>query len=107
MKYELFTPELGLLSVMFHYKKNYSSLANIIGDCLCVYNQQTVVMKYRIVDRFVSLILRVIFERAGATFDWTLFDNSNRRKVVRRPSKVVMFDSDLVRRGSSNYRTLN
>jgi hypothetical protein len=33
---------------------------------------------------------------AGATFDWTLFDNSNRRKVVRQPSKVVMFDSDLV-----------
>ena len=25
---------------------------------------------------------------AGATFDWTLFDNSNRRKVVRRPSKL-------------------
>ncbi len=33
---------------------------------------------------------------AGATFDWTLFDNSNWRKVVRRPSKVVMFDSDYV-----------
>jgi hypothetical protein len=44
---------------------------------------------------------------AGATFDWTLFDNSNQRKVVRRPSKVVMFDLDLVRRGSSNCRTLN
>jgi hypothetical protein len=40
--------------------------------------------------------------RAGATFNWTLFDNSNRRKVVRRPSKVVMFNSDLVRPGSSN-----
>ncbi len=44
---------------------------------------------------------------AGATFDWTLFDNSNRRKVVRRPSKVVMFDLDLVQRGSSNCRTIN
>jgi hypothetical protein len=37
---------------------------------------------------------------AGATFDWTLLDNSNRRKVARQPSKVVMFDSDLVQRGS-------
>ncbi len=44
---------------------------------------------------------------AGAMFDWTLFDNSNQRKVVQQPSKVVMFDSDLVRRGSSNCRTLN
>ena len=44
---------------------------------------------------------------ADATFNWTLFDNSNQRKVVRRPSKVVMFNSDLVRRGSSNCRTLN
>ncbi len=43
----------------------------------------------------------------GATFDWTFFDNSNRRKVDRRPSKVVIFDSDLVRRGSSNCRRLN
>ncbi len=34
---------------------------------------------------------------AGATFDWTLFDNWNQRKVVQRPSKVAMFDSDLVR----------
>ncbi len=33
----------------------------------------------------------------GAMFDWTLFDNSNRRKDARRPSKVAMFDSDLVR----------
>ncbi len=33
----------------------------------------------------------------GATFDWTLFDNWNQRKVVLRPSKVAMFDSDLVR----------
>ena len=33
---------------------------------------------------------------AGATFDWTLFDNWNWRKVVWRPSKVVMFDSDYV-----------
>jgi hypothetical protein len=30
-------------------------------------------------------------------FDWTLFDNSNQRKDVRWPSKVAMFDSDLVR----------
>jgi hypothetical protein len=44
--------------------------------------------------------------RAGATF-WTLIDNSNRRKVVWRPSKVVMFDSDLVWHGDSNYQTLN
>ncbi len=33
---------------------------------------------------------------AGATFDLTLFDNSNWRKDVWRPSKVAMFDSDLV-----------
>ncbi len=39
---------------------------------------------------------------AGATFDWTFFDNWNQRKELRRPSKVVMFDSDLVRRGNSN-----
>ncbi len=38
----------------------------------------------------------VVSKRAGAMFDWTFFDNSNRRKVVRQPSKVVMFDSDLV-----------
>jgi hypothetical protein len=44
---------------------------------------------------------------AGATFDWTFFDNWNRRKVLRRPSKVVMFDSNLVRRGNSNCRRLN
>jgi hypothetical protein len=44
---------------------------------------------------------------AGATFDWTFFDNWNRRKELRRPSKVVMFDSDLVRRGNSNCRRLN
>ncbi len=30
-------------------------------------------------------------------FDWTLFDNSNWTKVVRRPSKGGMFNSDLVR----------
>ncbi len=29
-------------------------------------------------------------------FDWTLFDNSNQRSFVRWPSKVGMFDSDLV-----------
>ncbi len=29
-------------------------------------------------------------------FDWRLFDNSNRRSFVRHPSKVGMFDSDLV-----------
>ncbi len=33
---------------------------------------------------------------AGAMFDWSLFDNWNRRKVVRQPSKAAMFDSDLV-----------
>jgi hypothetical protein len=44
---------------------------------------------------------------ASATFDWTFFDNSNRRKVVRQPSKVVIFDLDLVRRGNSNCRRLN
>jgi hypothetical protein len=44
---------------------------------------------------------------AGATFDWTFFDNWNRRKELRRPSKVAIFDSDLVRRGSSNCRRLN
>ncbi len=43
--------------------------------------------------------------RAGATFNWTLFDNSNRRKVVRRPSKVVMFDLNYVRRKIDNCRT--
>jgi hypothetical protein len=32
----------------------------------------------------------------GATFDWTLFNNSNQRKVVQRPSKVVMCNLDLV-----------
>jgi hypothetical protein len=42
---------------------------------------------------------------ADATFDWTLFANSNRRKVVRRPSKVVMFDSDYVPQKIDNYRT--
>jgi len=30
---------------------------------------------------------------AGATFDWTLFDNWNRRKEVRRVWKVAMFDN--------------
>ena len=30
-------------------------------------------------------------------FDWTLFDNSNQTKDVRRPSKGGMFDSDFVR----------
>jgi hypothetical protein len=44
---------------------------------------------------------------AGATFDWTFFDDWNRRKVLRRPSKVVMFDLDLVRRGNSNCQRLN
>ncbi len=44
---------------------------------------------------------------AGARFDWTFFDNWNRRKELRRPSKVVMFDSDLVRHGNSNCRRLN
>ncbi len=38
---------------------------------------------------------------AGATFDWAFFDNWNRRKVLQRPSKVVMFDSDLVRRDTA------
>jgi hypothetical protein len=33
---------------------------------------------------------------ACGIFDWTLFDNSNRRKVVRRPAKVGMFDLNLV-----------
>ena len=33
-------------------------------------------------------------------FDWTLFDNSNQRKVVRRPKKLgcstqIMFDGKL------------
>ena len=48
-----------------------------------------------------------VFLGAGATFDWTFFDNSNRRKDLRQPSKVVIFDSDLVRRGNSNCRRLN
>ena len=43
----------------------------------------------------------------GATFDWTFFDNWNWRKELRRVWKVVMFNSDLVRRGSSNCRRLN
>ncbi len=47
-------------------------------------------------DRIIEKVIWVLSTGAGATFDWTLFDNSNRRKVVRRPSKVVMFDSDLV-----------
>ncbi len=33
----------------------------------------------------------------GGMFDWTYFDNWNRRSSVWRPSKVGMFDSDLVR----------
>jgi hypothetical protein len=36
-----------------------------------------------------------LMERSGM-FDSTLFDNSNWRKVVRRPSKVGMFNQDLV-----------
>ena len=61
--------------------------------------------KYRI--QIVNIYNDEKNKRAGATFDLTLFDNSNQRKVVRQPSKLVMFDSDLVQRGSSNCRTLN
>ncbi len=42
---------------------------------------------------------------AGATFDLTLFDNSNWRKVVRWPSKVVMINWDYVWQKIDNYRT--
>ncbi len=45
--------------------------------------------------------LSQFYKGAGATFDWTLFNNSSWRKVVRRPSKVVMFDSDYVRQLSN------
>jgi hypothetical protein len=47
------------------------------------------------------LILEVLYSGAGATFDWTFLDNWNQRKILRRPSKVVMFDSDLVRRDTA------
>ncbi len=32
----------------------------------------------------------------GVTFDWTLFNNWNQRKVVPQLSKAVMFNSDYV-----------
>jgi len=40
----------------------------------------------------------IIKTGAGATFDWTLFNNWNKRKFVQRLQKVAMFDSDYVRR---------
>jgi hypothetical protein len=52
---------------------------------------------------FVFLIFNAILTGAGAMFDWTLFNNSNQRKVVRQPLKVVMFDSDYVQRKIDNY----
>ncbi len=45
-------------------------------------------------------IFRAISKGTCGMFDWTLFDNSNRRKVVRRPKKLgcstgIMFDRKL------------
>ena len=48
-----------------------------------------------LLERYFSSKILKVFLGAGATSDWTLFDNSNQRKVVRRPSKVVMFDSTM------------
>jgi hypothetical protein len=38
--------------------------------------------------------LAIIRDTSG-TFDWTLFENSNRTAFVRRLQKVGMFNSDL------------
>jgi len=56
------------------------------------------------IDFVIWKKMTVIKTGTGATFDWTFFDNWNRRKELWRVWKVAMFDSDLVRRGSSNCR---
>ena len=49
-------------------------------------------------------------EATVGMFDWRLFDNSNRTKVVQQPKKLgcltqIMFDSDYVRRKIDSCRT--
>jgi hypothetical protein len=70
-------------------------------DCFRKIKQNLKGTKYvNLLSVFNITILFVVIMATVGMFDWRLFDNSNRTKVVRRPKKLgcltqIMFDGKL------------